>query len=148
MGNFSHGANAVGLQDAISNNLDPTLFPSTKDLPSGSKGGTADGVNRQHVPGKGNIVAFKGDFKPTWGKRKPVAGAHTNVDLRTNGSRIIVLFVDGISFPEIRVGYEVTAECQREVVVGKSSFLSGALSRPPSFYCGRLPKLDDSNRLY
>ncbi|KAJ3015679.1 Syntaxin-binding protein 2 [Thoreauomyces humboldtii] len=107
------------LQDAIAGKLDPTIFGSTArqtsaaslscqfDLSFGRKGF-----------GRGELVSFAEDFQPTWATKRPSGGAQKEIDFRINGSRIILLFVDGLSFPEIRAASEVMQERQREIFIG------------------------------
>ncbi|TPX70602.1 hypothetical protein SpCBS45565_g01596 [Spizellomyces sp. 'palustris'] len=129
------------LQDMIAGKLDPAIFPSTVVQPSMEANGTSEpSKSAYHPPGRGTLIAFTGDFKPTWGKRKPATGAQTNVDLRTNGSRIIVLFVDGLSFAEVRVAYEITSELQREVIIGSTNLVT------PTEFIGGLCDLGATGR--
>ncbi|KND03576.1 uncharacterized protein SPPG_01051 [Spizellomyces punctatus DAOM BR117] len=129
------------LQDMITGKLDSAIFPPTVVQPSIEINGTSESSKSAHqTPGRGTLVAFTGDFKPTWGKRKPATGAQTNVDLRTNGSRIIVLFVDGLSFAEVRVAYEVTSELQREVIIGSTNLVT------PTEFIGGLCDLGATGR--
>lgn len=46
------------------------------------------------------------------------------IDLRKNGHRVIVFFVGGVTFSELRVAYELLREYQRDVIVGSSHILT------------------------
>ncbi|KAJ3286553.1 Syntaxin-binding protein 2 [Borealophlyctis nickersoniae] len=146
------------LEDAARGELDPTLFPSVIDAPSETANGPTGVVwAEEGKRGAGTVYKFTSGFKPSWGKRKPVQGGQTeDVDLRVNGPRIIVVFVGGMSFAEVRAAYEVTHALKRDVIIGSSHLLTPTqfveglrelgesdyqpLSLPPIFnYTGRTP---------
>ncbi|KAJ3183806.1 Syntaxin-binding protein 1 [Geranomyces variabilis] len=110
------------LQDAVAGKLDAAIFPSTSQRAGLVGTGLSSKLDVSATTiGRGHLVPFRGDFQPTWAKKKPSSGqdGQANVDLRANGGRIIVLFVDGLSFAEIRAAYEVTRERGREIFIGK-----------------------------
>ncbi|KAI9105656.1 Sec1-like protein [Phlyctochytrium arcticum] len=109
------------LHDVISNELNPVLFPTAGEEEVTSSPHPTAPSGLDPIPkargGRGSVMTIPG-FTPSWAKSKPPTGPDTAVDFRKNGSRIMVLFVDGLSFAEVRAAYEVTNEMQREVVIG------------------------------
>ncbi|KAI8822199.1 Sec1-like protein [Fimicolochytrium jonesii] len=133
------------LQDAIAGELDPQMFPTTdaNTNPAAMDDEGSTGASQEKQIGRGTLISFSGEFQPMWASRKPPTGADVNVDLRANGSRIIVLFVDGVTFPELRVAREVMSTSQREVYIGSPGLLTpsvfvsslrelGSLPTPPT----------------
>ncbi|KAJ3159434.1 Syntaxin-binding protein 2 [Geranomyces michiganensis] len=115
------------LQDAVAGKLDPVIFPSTSQRLDGAGiGSSAKADSTAPTIGRGHLVPFHGDFQPTWARKKPPTGNdnQANVDLRTNGSRILVLFVDGLSFAEIRAANEVMRERRREIFIGSTHIMT------------------------
>ncbi|TPX55389.1 hypothetical protein PhCBS80983_g05351 [Powellomyces hirtus] len=114
------------LNDAAMGKLDSSIFPSTSQHVAPDTNGLKDNTSHlsTNVPGRGKLAPFSGDFQPSWAKKKPPSGTQVNVDFRSNGSRIIVLFVDGISFSEVRAAAEVMKERQREIFVGSTDIVT------------------------
>ncbi|RKO88418.1 Sec1-like protein [Blyttiomyces helicus] len=129
------------LEDTISGKLDHGLFPLVRepkvDVPAFGELARPDTVR-----GPGKVVPFKGNFKPRWATRRPqkASAGKEEEDLRGNGSRVIVFFVGGITFPEIRTAYEITKGLKREIVVGSTHLLT------PSIFLEGLRELGASGR--
>ncbi|KAJ3139671.1 Syntaxin-binding protein 1 [Geranomyces variabilis] len=115
------------LQDAVAGKLDAAIFPSTSQRSNLAGNGLSGKLDSSATTiGRGHLVQFNGDFQPTWAKKKPSSGGdgQDNIDLRANGSRIIVLFVDGLSFAEIRAANEVMRERSREIFIGSTHIMT------------------------
>lgn len=66
------------------------------------------------------MYKFTSEFRPTWGRRKPVTpGVGEEKDLRAEGARVVVFFVGGVTIPEVRSVVEVGRVEGREVFVGE-----------------------------
>ncbi|KAJ3155156.1 Syntaxin-binding protein 1 [Geranomyces variabilis] len=115
------------IQDAVAGKLDAAIFPSTSQRSNLAGNGLSGKLDSSATTiGRGHLVQFHGDFQPTWAKKKPSSGGdgQANIDLRANGSRIIVLFVDGLSFAEIRAANEVMRERSREIFIGSTHIMT------------------------
>ncbi|KAI9207267.1 Sec1-like protein [Polychytrium aggregatum] len=100
------------LEDAILGKLDPDIFPYVL------KGGYFLADNKAtDSPDRGlGKVKTLAKFEPKWGKKQTV-GRDQN-DYRVNGARIIVFFIGGCTYPEVKVTYDLAREFEREIIIG------------------------------
>ncbi|KAJ3054267.1 vacuolar sorting protein VPS33/slp1 [Rhizophlyctis rosea] len=111
------------VQDTINDTLSTALFPHLLPLPTKTDNlQSIDNVTTKHGPG--HLYKFSTDFRPTWGKRKPVVPGDKEKDLRAEGSRVIVFFVGGVTLPEVRTALDVGVQEEREVFVGSTHIVT------------------------
>ncbi|KAJ3037937.1 Syntaxin-binding protein 2 [Rhizophlyctis rosea] len=113
------------VKDIITSTLSPTLFPHLLPPPTAEPTHSSSTVETSKKGGPGQVYKFSTEFRPTWGKRKPVvAGMEKEKDLRAAGCRVIVFFVDGVTVPEVRSVVEEGRRGGREVFVGSTHIVT------------------------
>ncbi|KAJ3378709.1 vacuolar sorting protein VPS33/slp1, partial [Entophlyctis sp. JEL0112] len=125
------------IEDQVRNAMDSSVFTWVREPPTlsgkpatGRKGSDADdsvGISSQQRT------------KPSWATSRTAGGSlnRTNtansgsstlgrapVDLRTNGPRVIVFVLGGLTYSEIRAANEVMLETQRDVIIGSTHVLN------------------------
>eukprot|EP01117_Protostelium_nocturnum_P003438 TRINITY_DN1446_c0_g1_i1.p1 TRINITY_DN1446_c0_g1~~TRINITY_DN1446_c0_g1_i1.p1 ORF type:complete len:630 (-),score=247.36 TRINITY_DN1446_c0_g1_i1:73-1929(-) len=96
-------------QDMLENSLNTTEYPYLKEGAQEKSNNNADAA-----------VSYRSSAQPKWAdknKRKSEKPAST-------GSRVIMFVAGGVTFSELRAGYELSDKFNREVIVGGTSLLT------------------------
>ncbi|KAJ3218216.1 vacuolar sorting protein VPS33/slp1 [Clydaea vesicula] len=114
------------LMDELFENLDYQIFPcvNNEDLnEEDSNNNIGDAMKSGTQGGAGLKYKFK-SFKPTWGTKRLVGSFHGDEDFRKNGARIILFFLGGVSFPEIRSCYKLSKKHNRQIYIGSTHIIT------------------------
>ncbi|KAJ3057716.1 hypothetical protein HDU98_006103, partial [Podochytrium sp. JEL0797] len=139
--------------DQLTGTLDPQLYPWLQTPPTEEPSHQAKASNVQKsakptasaltpLPNAGNAYSLR-TTRATWATR-PKTAANESVgsgggggvsgggsaaaegldDLRRNGSRTVVFVMGGMTYSEIRAGYEIVKEYKRDVILGSTSIIN------------------------
>ncbi|KAI8888916.1 Sec1-like protein, partial [Backusella circina FSU 941] len=101
----------------VSNTLDPKQFAYTRlaDMDPSEDG---------HASGQGRVIPASGvslrTTKPTWSKK---ANGGVSTPRLSNGAKVIVFVIGGVTYSEIRSAYEVSQAHNRVVFIGSTELL-------------------------
>jgi len=121
------------IESLIDGNLSDTIFPFTKE---GGKG--SEKTKEEEAP-----TSVRKGSQPRWAEKSNKKSKKDKKEKEKQGGRIVVFYIGGMTYSEMRTVYELTAKHNRDITIGSNFILT------PEKFIGELKTLrkEEANAL-